>query len=700
MDFDLQGKHLVSLFKEAKAAYKDKKAVLEQERSIKRSYPYDVPARGSSISYSRPPSEQPRYYHVEGESLADEGYENDEIRSRASLRSRRSDRTRRSKRTHALTEANLERLSEFSSTAPPRNAPPGASGMRGYRPPYAETMSKSMVLSRPDLARAPAAPKGVVMSSQRNGAVYSGALDPAVPPPPGAAARDSMDVNYPSQVNIAPKSRSDPSLMSDQAAVREKKEIDMNLAYGSVPPDLAQRVDLDPNHVADCGRESQAHDLVDKIEGLLDEAECMHHSASTMIQMLQDNPERAAAVALALAELSGLLGKMAPAFAGFLKTASPAVFGLLASPQFLIAAGVAVGVTIVMFGGWKIIKKINQAKSSADEKMAVEMTRLNIQQAAANGPPPPVPDASHDPAEADHCHTNQYRAPTEATHDDALVLEEVEELSHIEQWVRGIEPFGSDDLADMELISPGADKVIRRRYEESRMEFEGDDATVTADDSVSRVGRSSTSRRSHHHHHRHHPGSSSGRSSSARSSPAGTKKRSKSHVGYGRSKLRDEVARSEAVSNRGASSATKKTKRESGKSKSHAGDGDDAESRHSSARSDRTSHSRRRRSSEGSERKHRTRTIAPKAIEDGSKDRAEAAAIVGMLGGGKKEKKDATESSSAGGSGRDKEKAAAGSMLKALFRKKKEREEEGERGREQGGSSGSGGGGRLVMEIA
>ena len=540
-----------------------------------------------------------------------------------------------------------------------------------------------MVLSRPDLAGAPAAPKGVAMSAQCNGLVYAGALDPAVPTT--AAVRDSMQVNYPSQVHLVPKSRSDPTLASGE------KEIDMNLAYGTAPPDLAQRVDLDPNHMADFSGGSHANDLVDKIEGLLDEAECMHYSASAMIQILQDNPERAAAVALALAELSGVLSKMAPAFAGFLKSTSPAVFGLLASPQFLIAAGVAVGVTIVMFGGWKIIKKINQAKNPADEKMAVEMAKLNVRQAAADGPPPTL-DTGHDPAGADHYYANQHRAPTEASHDDALVLEEVEELSHIEQWVRGIEPFGSDDLADMELISPGADKVMRRRYEESKIEFEGDDATVTADDSVSRAGRSTTSRRSHHHRrqHHHHPGSSSDRSSSARSSPAGTRKRSKSHVGHGRSKLRDEVPRSEAaVSNRGASSATKKTKRESGRSKSHA-DGDDAESRHSSTRSHRSSHSlRRRHSSEESEHKHRTRAFTLKAIEDGSKDRADAAAIVSMLGGSKREKKkDVTDGSSAGGGGREKEKAAAGNMLKALFRKKE---------REQGGS---GGGGRLVMEFA
>jgi len=58
-----------------------------------------------------------------------------------------------------------------------------------------------------------------------------------------------------------------------------------------------------------------------------------------------------------------------------MKGSSPAVFALLASPQFLIAGGVAVGVTIVAFGGFKIIKKI-QAKKAIEVPGMDEMVEI------------------------------------------------------------------------------------------------------------------------------------------------------------------------------------------------------------------------------------------------------------------------------------------------------------------------------------
>ncbi|KAL9098068.1 MAG: hypothetical protein Q9187_009737 [Circinaria calcarea] len=78
-----------------------------------------------------------------------------------------------------------------------------------------------------------------------------------------------------------------------------------------------------------------------------------------------------AAVALTLAEISNIVSKMAPGVMMSLKGSAPAVFALLASPQFLIAAGVGVGVTIVAFGGYKIIKKI-KAKHAGEEDPGVD----------------------------------------------------------------------------------------------------------------------------------------------------------------------------------------------------------------------------------------------------------------------------------------------------------------------------------------
>jgi len=265
----------------------------------------------------------------------------------------------------------------------------------------------------------------------------------------------------------------------------------MNLAYGNIPPDLASRVDLDADHVYDDDdelgpplpsriihqtEEQEARSLMARIEAFLDEAHCIHHSATAIIAHLQGNPEAAAAVALTLAELSALLGKLSPAFLSVVKGGSPAVFALLASPQFLIAAGVTVGVTIVMFGGWKIVKRIREAKRDMDNAAVA----FEAQQGAAGY----APYEPHNPGVAG------------SGFDEALVLEE--ELSTIESWRRGIVPFGEDETADMELISPEAER--RRRADK------GDG--ISPDDSASRSGRSSRSHRTSKTHKSGHRGSS------------------------------------------------------------------------------------------------------------------------------------------------------------------------------------------------
>lgn len=89
-----------------------------------------------------------------------------------------------------------------------------------------------------------------------------------------------------------------------------------------------------------------------------------------------------AAVALTLAEISNIASKMAPGVLTAMKGSAPAVFALLASPQFLIAAGVGIGVTVVMFGGYKIIKKIKaknaaRKEGSMDEMMEIDGEEIN-----------------------------------------------------------------------------------------------------------------------------------------------------------------------------------------------------------------------------------------------------------------------------------------------------------------------------------
>ncbi|KAK4691027.1 hypothetical protein P7C71_g5888, partial [Lecanoromycetidae sp. Uapishka_2] len=123
------------------------------------------------------------------------------------------------------------------------------------------------------------------------------------------------------------------------------------------------------------GDEAEMKSLVGTVKRILEEADCLQYSASAIINSLQKNPDAMAAVALALAEISNIARKMAPGALTAMKGSSPAVFALLASPQFLIAGGVAVGVTIVAFGGFKIIKKL-QAKNAMQVEGMDEMMEI------------------------------------------------------------------------------------------------------------------------------------------------------------------------------------------------------------------------------------------------------------------------------------------------------------------------------------
>lgn len=139
--------------------------------------------------------------------------------------------------------------------------------------------------------------------------------------------------------------------------------IDMDLAYGPIPPPLP---------VARKADEAELKGLVNKVKCLLEEADCLQYSVSTTIASLQKNPDAMAAVALSLAEISNIATKMAPGVLSAMKSSAPAVFALLASPQFLIAGGVAVGVTVVALGGYKIIKRI-RANNAVEDPVMDEM---------------------------------------------------------------------------------------------------------------------------------------------------------------------------------------------------------------------------------------------------------------------------------------------------------------------------------------
>ncbi|PHH60976.1 hypothetical protein CDD81_991 [Ophiocordyceps australis] len=453
------GKHLFSFFKEARGAYHDKKAQLNGEPRISRSQTYSQPQSPYQgyQSYSGPDARTHNhgYRSYRRHSNDDNKYEDDDynhyIRYRphdagSSTSSQRSHRHPRpshepSSSGQALTEVNLRTLSEASSTAsqsPPRTV---------YHSPYAETVPLEMALSRVDLHKMP--------------------------------PTDS------SSTTVMPRRHSEPDMPTGP-----KDKIDMNLAYGNVPPDLAERVDLDPGPA---GREARAQQLVKRVEGLLDEAQCIHHSATAMIKHLQQKPEAAAEVALTLADLSSALAKLSPAFLGLVKGASPAVFGLLASPHFLIATGIAVGVTVVMFGGWKIVKRVTEAAQQARHALPPSTAQPETRSM------PEQQQEAHEQSDAMH---NEHGDHGGNGVDEALFVDE--ELSSIETWRRGILPGGveDDESADVELITPEADRATRKSYGNKKYKEDWLEQDVRSYRSSSRKHAHGSERRSHHHSHK------------------------------------------------------------------------------------------------------------------------------------------------------------------------------------------------------
>jgi hypothetical protein len=86
--------------------------------------------------------------------------------------------------------------------------------------------------------------------------------------------------------------------------------------------------------------------------------------------------------------------------------------------------GAVVGITVMMFGVWKIVKRVKE-QQAAREALAFQ------------GNPAPYPIA-----------------PTEYSDgvDEALVMDD--DLSTIETWRRGIPAYGDNESADLELITP------------------------------------------------------------------------------------------------------------------------------------------------------------------------------------------------------------------------------------------------------
>lgn len=200
-------------------------------------------------------------------------------------------------------------------------------------------------------------------------AYYSAVDSPRNPQPPKRSNTSPVEIEYDPHLAYGEdvlrheilRRHSDGSTLQTTHRSHKSRsldDIDMDLAYGELPPPLpVRRMD----------EEAELRSKATKLQQVLDEANCLQHSVTATIENLQKNPEALAAVGLMLAEVSNLATKMAPGALMGLKGAFPAVFALLASPQFLIAGGLAVGVTVVMLGGYKIIKRIKEKKELEKE---------------------------------------------------------------------------------------------------------------------------------------------------------------------------------------------------------------------------------------------------------------------------------------------------------------------------------------------
>lgn len=374
------GKHFVNIFKDAKDAYTEKKAALRAEHKQKLEF-----------------KQAQKLLEARNKSAAQD------TQSVASSRRSHKHRDRDGVSRPPLTAHALSRVDE-ASVASSRRPGSRSGGSRrgsisgGYRRPYVEEAGQS----QPYLAR-----RHTDFPPHLDTQV---SLRPPVPPP----------YNYQDQ-NIH-RSRSHPDLRSSSSQ-GGNEYIDMNLAYGDFSPDS-------PTNMDEAEKQIELKATMTKLDTILMEAHCVQHSATAIIKNLQDNPEAMAAVALTLAELSNILKTMSPAILTALKSSSPAVFALLASPQFLIAGGVALGVTVVMFGGYKIVKKLQD--SSAARKEANRM-------------------------------------------EEALVWEPSSEMGSIETWRRGITAgpgFDADDntSVDGEFITPEAARQRKERVKERRRE--------------------------------------------------------------------------------------------------------------------------------------------------------------------------------------------------------------------------------------
>lgn len=303
----LQSKQLKNVFKEARSAYRERKAEIVAQREAREQHELRKAIKAMSIA--------------------------EESRTDAS----RSTRTARHDR----------------RGSDPHVRPP--TGERGYSSSSAK--SGTSVSSRPSSSRHSPPPRysPTHIPPHLQEDIYGASR--SAPVSPGAHNRSRELVRSHTDMDLAlPPRRPRTPVRSHSASA-----IDMDLAYGEFHHESLSAP------VPQVRQQQELSSLVTKAKMLLDEANCAQHSVKAIVAHLQKNPDAMAAVALTLAEISNVASKMAPGALAAVKVGAPSVFALLAAPEFLIAVGVGLGITIVMFGGYKIIKKIKARNAEQDE---------------------------------------------------------------------------------------------------------------------------------------------------------------------------------------------------------------------------------------------------------------------------------------------------------------------------------------------
>lgn len=317
----LQSKQFKNIFKEAKSAYRERKAEIVADREAKEQHELKKAIRAMSIA--------------------------EDSRSETSRSHRRKRRDRGASELSVRPPAGDRRYSGSSVRSGSSSLRSGASSIspRSQRSPGSRSGGNS--------------PNHIPPYAQND--IYGTAHSVPVSPRNHSNAQALVRSHTDMDLTLPPRRPHDAPRSNSTGA------IDMNLAYGEYHPESLATMPVTPEK-----KQEELSSLVLKAKMLLDEANCAQYSVKAIIAHLQQNPDAMAAVALTLAEISNVIKTVGPGALGAMKLGAPAVFALLAAPEFLIAVGVGLGITVVMFGGYKIIKKIkaiNAAKEDAQDEM-------------------------------------------------------------------------------------------------------------------------------------------------------------------------------------------------------------------------------------------------------------------------------------------------------------------------------------------